>query len=200
MRTIIWIAALMPIFYMSFRYSLGQGWQLPIVMAKFLNGYLHLHIGWYPGNIIKFLEVTTAKTALNLLILTLALKPLHSYLKFDLLKYKRLIGLFGAFYVLLHVAVFVWLKHHFDFGEIYGAFTHHLFIIFGVLAFAVLLMMSITSVPFLFRKFHSWHKLFYISMVFVMVHFLLAQKNISFTDIIYVAVISALLALKLLKR
>ena len=200
MRTIIWIAALMPIFYMSFRYSLGLGWQMPVIIAKFLNGYLHLHIGGYPANFVKFLQDTTAKTALNLFILTLALKPLHSYLKFDLLKYKRLIGLFGFFYVFLHVIVFIWLKHHFDMGDVTRAVSHHLYIIFGLFAFAIILMMTITSIPFLYKKFHSWHKLFYIAMVFVILHFLLGQKHISFIDIIYVAVISALLALKLLKR
>ncbi len=200
MRTIIWIAALMPIFYMSFRYSLGLGWHMPVIIAKFLNDYLHLHIGGHPAHIVRFLQDTTAKTALNLFILTLALKPLHSYLKFDLLKYKRLIGMFGFFYLMLHVIVFVWLKHHFDADDIMRAVSHHLYIIFGLLAFAILAMMAITSIPFLYRKFHSWHKLFYIAMVFVILHFLLGQKHISFIDIVYVAVISALLALKLIKR
>ncbi|WP_345993400.1 ferric reductase-like transmembrane domain-containing protein [Sulfurimonas sp. HSL-1716] len=185
---------------MSFRYSLGHWWQLNEGTARFLNDYLHLHIGGHPRNIVKFLEDTAGKTALNLFILTLALRPLHTYLKFDLIKYKRLIGLFGFFYVFLHVAVFVWLKHHFDMGDIYRAASHHLYVIFGISAFAIVLMMTVTSVPFLYKKFHSWHKLFYIAMVFVMVHFLLAQKYISFTDIIYAAVIAGLLALKLLKR
>ena len=200
MRTIIWILALMPIFYMSFRYSLGFGWEWLSVIHQFFGSYLHLHIGGYPANVIKFLQDTTAKTALNLFIITLAIKPLRSYLKFDLLKYRRLIGLFGFFYLLLHVSVFFGLKHHFNFESAYHAMLEHKFIIFGFAAFCIFAIMVFTSIPFLFKKFESLHKLFYLAMVLVMVHFLLAQKYLSLSDIIYVSVISSLLALKLLKR
>ena len=200
MRTIIYILALMPLLYMSFRYSLGLGWHFPEIIQKFLNHYLYLHIGGHPANLVKFLQDATAKTALNLFIITLAIKPLHSYLKFDLLKYRRLIGLFGFFYLFLHVSVFVWLKHHLDLSSAYHAMIEHTFILFGFAAFLIFGMMAVTSIPFLFKRFASWHKLFYPAMVLVIVHFLLAQKHISLTDIAYVAVIASLLALKLLKR
>lgn len=200
MRTIIWIAALLPLAYMTLGYFLHQGYDGAVIIAKFFREYLHLHLGGGAGSFVKFLQNTTAMSALNIFIVTLAIRPLHSYLRFDLQAYKRLIGLFGFFYLLLHVTVFIWLKHHFHIHEIFSVIFSHLFLIFGLVAFIVMTLMAVTSIPFLYKKFHSWHKLFYIAMVFVLLHFLLGQKHISFTDIVYVAVISGLLALKLLKR
>ena len=190
----------MPLFYMSFRYSLGFGWEWLSIVQKFFINVLHLYLGGAPEKPIKFLLTTNAKTALNLFILTLALTPLHSYVKINLLRYRRLIGLFGAFYLLLHVSVFVGLKHHFDLSALYEANLQHPFLIFGELAFLIILMMSVTSLPFLFKRFASWHKLFYPAMVLVMLHFLLAQKQIHLDDIVYATAIALLLALKLLKR
>ena len=198
MRILIWIAALLPLLYISFRYSLEFDWVRSI--ARFMHESLHLNPGGHPKHMTRFLLDTTAMTALNLFIITLALRPLRDYLKINMLGYKRLLGLFGFFYLLLHVTVFIGLKHHWELHDAVFAITHHLFLVFGVLAFLIMLMMTITSLPFLYKKLHSWHKLYYLAMVFVMVHFLLAQKSISFEYIVYTAIISALLALRLLKR
>ena len=200
MRTLITLLALMPLFYMSFRYSFSFGWHWPFTVSNFINQHFHYEIGGTPADFWKFVQDVSAKTALNLFIITLAIKPLRNILTIDFLKYRKELGLFGFFYVLLHVSVFVGIKHHFDYHEIYGAMQEHLFLWFGFAAFLIFLMMAITSIPFLFKRLSSWHKLFYFGMVLVMIHFLLAQKEVSMDEITYVAVISGLLSLRLLKR
>ena len=200
MRTLITLLAMMPLFYISFRYSFSLGWHWPSVLSTFVSEHFAYDIGGTPADFWKFVLHISAKTALNLFIVTLAIKPLYNLFKINLLKQRKLLGLFGFFYVLLHVSVYVGIKHHFNSLEIYGAMQEHLFLWFGFTAFLIFFMMAFTSIPFLFKRFASWHKLFYFGMVLVMIHFLLGAKEISMDDITYVAVISGLLSLRLLKR
>ena len=200
MKILIALLALMPLFYMSFRYSFSFGWHWPTMVAEYIKQYLHMDVSGTPTDFWKFVLHVSAKTALNLFIITLAIKPLRNLLKIDFLKYRKELGLFGFLYLLLHVSVFVGIKHHFNYIEIYGAMQEHIFLWFGFAAFLIFFMMAFTSIPFLFKRLASWHKLFYFAMVLVMIHFLLSKKDISTDDITYVSVISGLLALRLLKR
>lgn len=199
MKTIIWILALMPIVYMSFRYSFAFGWHWLYDVVYFVHKHFGIYLGESLHHPVRFLQDTTAKTALNMFVIVLALEPLYSYLKINLLKYRRLIGLFGFFYALLHVSIFVGIKYHFQMFQVYAAIKGHIFILFGAVAFLLFLLIAATSVDFLYKRFASWHKLFYLAMVFVMVHFLFAHKNISLEFIIYTVIISALLALRAVK-
>ena len=200
MKILIALLALMPLFYISFRYSFSLGWHWPTMVAEYIKQYLHMDVSGTPTDFWKFVLHVSAKTALNLFIITLAIKPLRNLLKIDFLKYRKELGLFGFLYLLLHVSVFVGIKHHFNYIEIYGAMQEHIFLWFGFAAFLIFFMMAFTSIPFLFKRLASWHKLFYFAMVLVMIHFLLSKKDISTDDITYVSVISGLLALRLLKR
>jgi sulfoxide reductase heme-binding subunit YedZ len=191
---------MLPLFYISLRYSFSFGWHWPLVLATFVKEHLHYEIGGFPVDFWKFVLHVSAKTALNLFIITLALKPLYNLLTINFLRYRKMIGLFGFFYLLLHVSVFLGIQHHFAFGEIYSAMQQHLFLWFGMVAFLIFFMMAFTSIPFLFKRFSSWHKLFYFAMVLVMMHFLLSQKELENDVLIYVAIISSLLSLRLLKR
>jgi len=199
MKIIIWILALIPIVYMSFRYSFEFRWHWLYDVVDFVHKYFGVYLGESLRHRVIFLQDTTAKTALNMFIIALALRPLYTYLKINLLKYRRIIGLFGFFYATLHVMIFVGIKHDFHLDEVYIAAKEHVFILFGMIAFVIFLIMSVTSIDFLYKRFASWHKLFYLAMVFVIIHFLFAHKTISLEFIIYTIIISALLALRLVK-
>ncbi len=200
MKTLITFLAMLPLFYISLRYSFSLGWHWPLVLATFVKEHLHYEIGGFPADFWKFVLHVSAKTALNLFIVTLALKPLYKLLTINFLRYRKMIGLFGFFYLLLHVSVFVGVKNHFQFDAISAAMQEHLFLWFGLGAFLIFFMMAFTSIPFLFKRFSSWHKLFYFAMVLVMMHFLLSQKELENDVLIYVAIISSLLSFRLLKR
>lgn len=200
MRTLITLLAMLPLFYMSYRYSFSFGWHWTTTFTAFVKDHLNYEIAGYPADFWKFVLDTSAKTAINLFIITLSIKPLRNLLTIDFLRYRKMLGLFGFFYLLLHVSVFLGIKHHFSFGEIYSAMQQHLFLWFGIMAFLIFFMMAFTSIPFLYKRFSSWHKLFYFAMVLVMMHFLLSLKEIDNEALIYVLVISSLLALRLLKR
>ncbi len=200
MKTIIIFLAFMPLFYISLRYSFSFGWQWLLVLSQFLETHFAFKIGGFPADFWKFVQHVSANTALNLFIATLAIKPLYKLLTINFLRYRKMLGLFGFFYLLLHVSIFVGVKNHFELSALVATMQEHLFLWFGFAAFLIFLMMALTSIPFLYKRFASWHKLFYFAMVLVMMHFLLSQKEIESGVLIYVALISSLLSLRLLKR
>lgn len=190
----------MPLFYISLRYSFSLEWHWPLRLAQYLQDAYNIDISGYPKDFWKFVLHVSANSALNMFIVVLAIRPLRNLLKIDFLKQRRLLGLFGFFYVCLHVIVYVGLKHHFNISEINQAVIEHRFLWFGIAAFLIFLMMTVTSIPFLFKRFASWHKLFYLGMVLVIVHELLSKKEIFMDDLIYMFIVSFLLAIRLLKR
>ncbi len=199
MKIIIWILALIPIVYMSFRYSFEFGWHWLYVVVDFVHKHFGVYLGESLSHPVTFLQDTTAKTALNMFIVVLALQPLYAYLKINLLKYRRMIGLFGFFYAALHVMIFIAIKHNFHLDEVYAAAKEHIFIVFGMMAFVIFSIMAVTSMDFLYKRFASWHKLFYLAMIFIIIHFLFAHKTISLEFIVYTIIISTFLALRLVK-
>lgn len=200
MKTIISFLALLPLFYISFRYSFSLGWHWPASVATYVQEYFRYEIGGYPQDFWKFVLHVSAKSALDIFIAVLAIRPLRNLLKIDFIKQRKLLGLFGFFYLLIHVIVFVGIKQHFNLAELTKALQEHQYLWFGLAAFLIFFMMALTSIPFLHKRFASWHKLFYLGMVLVMVHYLLSKKEIFMDDMIYMLIISSLLALRLLKR
>jgi methionine sulfoxide reductase heme-binding subunit len=200
MRILFYIAALLPFLYMGFIYILGLPWQWPHVVSNFFANYLHFHFGARPHHINRFLQDFSGETALYFFMVTLALRPVHDFLKINLLGWRRALGLWGFFYLLLHFLVFAGIKHHFEMHKIFAVIGSHPFLIFGAVAFVIFVLLTITSIPALFVKLHSWHKLFYVAMVLVIVHILLGARHIDLADIVSVAVIAALLALRLVKH
>jgi sulfoxide reductase heme-binding subunit YedZ len=200
MKSIITFLALTPLFYISFRYSFSFGWNWPLSLAGYVDEHLHVSIGGYPQDFWKFVLHVSAQSALDFFIITLSIRPLRNLLKIDFLKYRRILGLFGFFYLLIHVMVYVGVKHHFDIAALSEAFVEKKYLWFGAAAFVIFLMMALTSTKNLYKRFASWHKLFYLSMVLVMVHFLLSKKEIFMDDMVYFFIIFALLVLRLLKR
>ena len=58
-------------------------------------------------------------TALNLLLITLAVTPLRMLTHWnDLIRLRRMLGLFAFFYVLLHFTAYGWFSQQWDFAAI----------------------------------------------------------------------------------
>src|SRR5246127_3047094 len=76
-------------------------------------GYFGLTLGADP---VKKLEHECGKTALNLLLLTLAVTPLRNLTGFgQLLRLRRMLGLFAFFYVVVHFTIYLTLDLELNF-------------------------------------------------------------------------------------
>jgi len=197
---LIWIASLLPLVYAALRFSVELHPQWLHDILVFLEGYVHLILTKTPTDPLKFLSDLVGNSALWMLALTLFVTPLRSFIGINLLKYRRLLGLFAFFYALIHALLFVGIDQQFDlFGVQHEVMTKP-FIAFGMGAFVILLLMALTSSKKLYVKFRSWHKLVYIAVVLIAVHYLMSHKTVTLTHVAVVGTLISLLALRLVKR
>ena len=200
MRILIWIGALLPIVYAALRFSVEFHPQIVHDALVYLEPYVHVVLTKSPADPLKFLSDLAGNSALWILALTLAVTPLRSYIGINFLKYRRLLGLFAFFYALIHAFLFIGVDQQFDFLGVNHEVVSKPFIAFGMGAFLILLLMALTSTRKLFAKFKSWHKLVYIAVVLIAIHYLMSHKTITITHIVVVGTLFSLLALRLLKR
>ncbi|MGA9254403.1 MAG: protein-methionine-sulfoxide reductase heme-binding subunit MsrQ [Roseobacter sp.] len=151
---------------------------------------------------IKALEHELGEIALQLLIIGLCISPLRSYLGINLIKFRRTFGLLAFTYVALHLLVWLVL----DVGilsQIWSDILKRPYITIGMLGFVLMLPLALTSNNWSVRKLgNRWrklHLLVYPAVVSGAVHFIMVKKVWEIEPLVYLAVILALLALRLPK-
>lgn len=153
---------------------------------------------------LKVLEHSLGEWALRFLILGLAITPLMRLARVNLVKYRRAIGLTAFAYVVLHLAVYVTLDMQFDWVGIGKDILKRPYITIGMASFVLLVPLAITSNNASIRRLGSaaWrnlHKLVYPAALFGAIHYMLLVKAWPPEPIIYLAIVVALLALRLVK-
>lgn len=200
MRILIWFGALLPMVYAAIRFSAQYhpAWLRDIF--RFVEHYGVIVLTKVPVDPLKFMSDLSGNSALWLLAITLAVTPLRSYIKINLLKHRRLVGLFSFFYLFVHALLFVGIDQQFSMSGVMHEVSSKPFIAFGMGAFIIMALMAITSTNGLYPKFKGWHKLVYIAVVLIAIHYLMSHKTVTFTHVAVVGTLFSLLALRLLKR
>lgn len=147
---------------------------------------------------IKELEHKLGELALQLFIVTLAIRPLREWTGVNLLKHRRAIGLITFFYVALHLLVWLVL----DVGilsEIWADIVKRPYITVGMAAFLLMIPLAITSNNLSLRKlgpkrWRGWHKLTYPAAVLGALHYVMLAKGFQIEPLIYLGVTLLLLA------
>jgi len=125
---------------------------------------------------IKMLYTYTGVGAITLLLLSLVPSTCKRLCHLNFLRYRKTMGLLSFAYVLLHVSVFIVLDSEFDFITIFEKSLKKPFIYIGVIAFIILLLMTLTSFKKLFSKFSKYHKAVYVALALALLHSFWAQK------------------------
>lgn len=200
MRIVIWIGALLPIIYALLRFSaeFHPGWVRDFLI--FLEPYLHMTLTKIPADPLKFLINLSGNSAFWLLVVTLTFTPVRVFLKLNLIRYRRLTGLFSFFYALIHAMLFIGIDQEFHITKVIHEIVSKPFIAFGMGAFIMMLLMALTSTKKLFGIFHSLHKMVYIAAVLLVIHYLMSHKTITWDNISVAGVLISLLVLRLIKR
>ena len=149
---------------------------------------------------IKELEHLLGELALQLFIVTLAVRPLRDWTGINLLKHRRALGLITFFYVALHLLVWLAL----DVGiwsEIWADIVKRPYITVGMAAFVLMIPLAITSNNLSLRKmgpkrWRGWHKLTYPAAVFGAVHYVMLAKGFQIEPLIDLGTTLGLLALR----
>ena len=152
---------------------------------------------------IKALEKELGLLALQLLIAGLAITPARRYLRLNLIRFRRALGLLAFIYVSLHLLVWLVL----DVGilsQIWADILKRPYITIGMAGFACLVPLAATSNNFSIRKLGAtWrklHRLTYLAAILAGVHFIWLVKGFQIEPLLYMAGILALLVLRLPKR
>ncbi|MCW8831958.1 MAG: protein-methionine-sulfoxide reductase heme-binding subunit MsrQ [Colwellia sp.] len=120
--------------------------------------------------------------SLNLLLITLCVSPLAKMLKQgELLKTRRLLGLYAFTYAMLHLFNFLAFEVQFDGALFIGEIIERPYITVGMVAFILLSALAITSVHALKRRMgKSWqrlHNVSYLLILLVTIHFYWSVKS-----------------------
>ena len=119
--------------------------------------------------------------------------------------HRRMIGLFAFFYACLHVATYVGIDQFFDWRAIVADVVKRKFITIGMLAFALLVPLALTSTDGSVRRlgFARWkrlHRLVYAAALCGVVHFTWRVKADLREPLLFAAALAALLAVRLIGR
>ncbi|MGR3512500.1 MAG: protein-methionine-sulfoxide reductase heme-binding subunit MsrQ [Paracoccaceae bacterium] len=147
---------------------------------------------------IKELEHKLGELALQLFLVTLAIRPLRDWTGVSLLKQRRALGLITFFYVALHLLVWLVL----DVGilsEIWADIIKRPYITVGMAAFVLMIPLAITSNNLSLRKmgpkrWRGWHKLTYPAAVLGALHYVMLAKGFQIEPLVYLGVTLLLLA------
>jgi len=160
----------------------------------------------YQGNLtanpIEYVTRNTGTWTLRFLLLTLAITPLRRFLGLpELIRFRRMLGLFAFFYGVLHLMTYVWFDKFFDVRDMVRDVAKRPFITAGFTGFVLMVPLALTSTAGWIRRMGGkrWqrlHRLVYVATAAGVVHYLWLVKS----DIRLPALYGALLALAMILR
>jgi len=154
------------------------------------------------ANPAEYLIRSTGDWTLRFLCIVLAVTPVRVTAGLNALaRYRRMLGLFAYFYVVVHLLSYGWFDMGFDLGEIAKDIAKRNFILVGFAAFVLLTPLAATSFNRAIkamgaRRWQRLHKLIYLIAGLGLLHFfwMRAGKN-NFDEVfVYAGIIGVLLA------
>ena len=150
---------------------------------------------------VQEITTRTGKTALILLILSLACTPMNTIFGFkQVLRVRRPLGLYAFMYAGLHFLTFLGLDYGFDLDLIRQDVLDQRYVLVGFAAGLLLLPLAITSTKGwqkrLGRNWKRLHQLVYLAGILAIVHFMWLVKDIR-EPLRYGVVVALLLVMRI---
>jgi sulfoxide reductase heme-binding subunit YedZ len=150
---------------------------------------------------VREITTRTGRTAIVLLVLTLACTPISTVFGFrQAIRVRRALGLYTFVYVSLHFLTFVWLDYGLNLELILRAIFEQRYVIVGFASGLVMLFLAATSTKGWQRRLGKWwkrlHRLFYLAAPLAILHYLWLVKDIR-EPLRYAVVVAMLLALRI---
>ena len=153
-------------------------------------------------NPIQELTFRTGKTALVLLVLSLAVTPVNTVFGFrQVVPLRKWLGLYAFMYVAFHFLIFVWLDYGLDLALLYEAIFEKRYALVGFAAFLILIPLALTSTKGWMRRLgKTWkrlHRFVYLVALLAVIHYVWLVKSDIREPLLYGAIVTLLLALRL---
>jgi len=158
------------------------------------------------ANPIKDITESTGIWTLRFLIITLCITPARQLTSFkELIRYRRMLGLFAFFYGFLHFMTYVWLDQFFAFHDILLDVYKRPFITAGFTGIVAMVPLAITSTKKWIarlggRQWQRLHRLAYLSALAGVIHYLWLVKAAIQRPVLYGLALSILLGYRLFAR
>jgi sulfoxide reductase heme-binding subunit YedZ len=142
---------------------------------------------------------TTGFLTLIFLLITLSITPLRKLSgRNDLIKYRRMLGLFAFFYGALHLSIYFVADRNLSLTSAAGDIVQRPFIAFGMTAFFLMIPLAATSTNGMIKRlggkrWQQLHKLTYLCAVGGVIHYYLIVKSDILMPLAFAAVLAALL-------
>ncbi len=164
----------------------------------------------FSGNIsadpVEDITHVTGEWGLRLLIVTLAITPLRILTGINALTgLRRMLGVFSFFYIALHMLTWLVIDHYFDLARIIEDVIERWYILFGSLAFILMIPLAATSFNRMVRviggkRWIKLHRLAYVIGPLGILHYILLVKADLGPPIIHGAVLAILLGFRVVRH
>jgi sulfoxide reductase heme-binding subunit YedZ len=174
---------------------------VPLVLL--LWDVYHERVGANPP---EFMTRTTGMLTLVFLMMTLALTPARKITGWNnLIKFRRMLGLFAFFYGFLHLMTYVGFDRYFNFRSIPGDVLARPFIAFGMTAFLLMAPLAITSTDRMVKRlggkrWRSLHTAVYAAGIAGALHFWFFVKSDTRLPLTFAFILLLLLAHRVFVR
>ena len=153
------------------------------------------------ANPIEELLHALGRWGLKILLLTLAITPLRRWTGWNwLIRFRRMLGLFAFFYIVLHFLVYAVLDQGLDLEAIVEDVLKRPYITLGMAGLLMLVPLAVTSTKGMMRRlgkrWQKLHRLVYVIAVVAVWHFYWQVKLDTLEPILYALVLAGLLGVR----
>ena len=186
LKALIWVACLVPLAWL-----VARGFEI----GSFDLG---------PNPVEEVLH-TLGKTCLNILFITLAVTPARQITGFNvLIRFRRLLGLFAFFYLVLHFLAYALLDLRLAWSTIGTDIAERPYITLGMAALVLMTALACTSTQAMQRRLkRNWarlHKAIYVIAILGAVHFQWQTKgDAELEPWVYIAILTVLLGYRVVR-
>lgn len=143
-------------------------------LALLVWRFVHDDLG---ANPLEFITHATGDWTLRFLVFTLAITPLRKLLNIpDLIRFRRMLGLYAFFYGFLHLMTYLWFDKFFDWSGIVKDIAIRPYITVGTLGLLAMAPLALTSTAGWIRRlggrrWQALHRLTYLAIVAGVIHY-----------------------------
>jgi len=156
------------------------------------------------ANPLEYIRNSTGFWTLVFLCVTLAITPLRLLLhRNELIRFRRMVGLFAFFYGVLHFVTYIWFEQSFDFALMLDDVAQRPFITLGFIAFVLMIPLALTSTSGMVRRLGGkrWqllHRAVYLSAIFGVLHYFWKVKSDTTVPVRFAVVLAILLGYRVI--
>jgi sulfoxide reductase heme-binding subunit YedZ len=167
------------------------------------------HLAWraleseLTANPIEYITHQTGDWTLIFVVITLAVTPARKLLKLpELIRFRRMLGLFAFFYGVLHFSTWIGLDKFFDWADMLADVHKRTFITGGFTGFILMVPLALTSTAGWIRRlggrrWQALHRLIYVTAIAGVVHYYWLVKSDIRKPVFYGVLVTLLLALRM---